>query len=335
MWSAAIPPRHRQGVCPAMVALMATVVAPPRSAVSSNPTPVVTKAVIPAAGLGTRFLPATKAQPKEMLPLVDTPAIQYVVEEAVRAGIDDILIITGRAKRSLEDHFDRNFELEYYLEARHKDEELDAVRSLAELADIHFVRQGEPLGLGHAVSVAAKHVGDHPFAVLLGDDVMAGDSTVLTDMIATHGRTGSSVLAVKEFPPEEISAYGCISGEAVPGEPDLVRIADIVEKPRPEDAPSNLAVMGRYVLTPEIFDALAQVQPGVGGEIQLTDAIGVLLGSQEVLGFRFNHGRFDIGRKLDYLQATVLLALEREDLGPDFAAFLARTVAERGLGDGS
>lgn len=302
---------------------------------SSNPTPVVSKAVIPAAGLGTRFLPATKAQPKEMLPLVDTPAIQYVVEEAVRAGIDDILIITGRAKRSLEDHFDRNFELEYYLEARHKDEELDAVRSLAELADIHFVRQGEPLGLGHAVSVAAKHVGDHPFAVLLGDDVMSGDSTVLTDMIATHGRTGSSVLAVKEFPPEEISSYGCIKGEAVPGEPDLVRIADIVEKPRPQDAPSNLAVMGRYVLTPEIFGALAEVQPGVGGEIQLTDAIGILLGSQEVLGYRFNHGRFDIGRKLDYLQATVLLALEREDLGPEFASFLARTVAERGLVDGS
>jgi UTP--glucose-1-phosphate uridylyltransferase len=294
----------------------------------------VTKAVIPAAGLGTRFLPATKAQPKEMLPLVDKPAIQYVVEEAVRAGIDDILIITGRAKRSLEDHFDRNFELEYYLSQRGKDDELAAVQALAEIADIHYVRQGEPLGLGHAVSVARKHVGDHPFAVLLGDDIMDQKSRVLESMIATHMDSGSSVVAVKEMPTDELSSYGCISPETVAGmASDLVRILDIVEKPAPADAPSNLAVMGRYVLTPGIFDAIDKVQPGVGGEIQLTDAIAVLLQTQEVLGYCFTDGRFDIGRKIDYLRATVQMALERDDLGPEFADFLVKLVRERGLLD--
>jgi UTP--glucose-1-phosphate uridylyltransferase len=292
----------------------------------------VTKAVIPAAGLGTRFLPATKAQPKEMLPLVDKPAIQYVVEEAVRAGIDDILIITGRAKRSLEDHFDRNFELEYYLSQRGKDDELAEVQALAEIADIHYVRQGEPLGLGHAVSVARKHVGDHPFAVLLGDDIMDQQSRVLESMIDTYRERGSSVVAVKEMPTDELSSYGCIAPEAVDGLGDnLVRILDIVEKPAPADAPSNLAVMGRYVLTPEIFDALDKVQPGVGGEIQLTDAIGMLLGNQEVLGYCFTDGRYDIGRKIDYLRATVQMALERDDLGPEFSEFLVRLVRERGL----
>lgn len=294
----------------------------------------VTKAVIPAAGLGTRFLPATKAQPKEMLPLVDKPAIQYVVEEAVRAGIDDILIITGRAKRSLEDHFDSNFELEHYLAERGKHEELDMVRSLTDLADIHYVRQGEPLGLGHAVSVARKHVGEHRFAVLLGDDIMAAQSTVLESMIAAAERRDASVVAVREVPAEEISSYGCI--DPVPlDDPvgNLVGIGGIVEKPEPVDAPSNLGVMGRYVFTPEVFDALSEVKPGVGGEIQLTDAIGLMLNQNEVLGYQFSDGRFDIGRKIDYLQATVELALERDDLGPAFAAFLRRVVTERGLLD--
>jgi UTP--glucose-1-phosphate uridylyltransferase len=290
----------------------------------------VRKAVVPAAGLGTRFLPATKAQPKEMLPVVDRPAIQYVVEEAVRSGIDDILIITGRGKRSLEDHFDRSIELEVSLEASGKHDLLAEIRGLADLADIHYVRQGEALGLGHAVSVARKHVGDEPFAVMLGDDIMDERSTVLEDMVAAHRRTGSSVIAFKSFPLEEISSYGCADAEP-PGEDGLVRLRGIVEKPAPEDAPSDLAVMGRYVFTPEIFSAIDRTKPGVGGEIQLTDAIAILLGEQPVYGFVFEDGRFDIGKKLDYLRATVELALDREDLGAEFAAFLADVVRRRGI----
>jgi UTP--glucose-1-phosphate uridylyltransferase len=289
----------------------------------------VTKAVIPAAGLGTRFLPATKAQPKEMLPVVDRPAIQYVVEEAVRAGIDDILIITGRGKRSLEDHFDRNFELEHQLHAKGKDADLEEVRWLAEMADIHYVRQGEPLGLGHAVSVARKHVGDNPFVVMLGDDIMDARSRVLEGMIETYLQYGRSVVALAEFPIEEISSYGCVKPEQV--NDHLVQVLDIVEKPSPEAAPSNLAVMGRYIFTPEIFDSLAQVRPGVGGEIQLTDAIALLLVEQTVYGYVFSSGRYDIGKKLDYLRATVELAADRDDLGPEFCEFLARFVKQRGL----
>jgi UTP--glucose-1-phosphate uridylyltransferase len=287
----------------------------------------VTKAVIPAAGLGTRFLPATKAQPKEMLPVVDKPAIQYVVEEAVAAGIDDILIITGRGKRALEDHFDRNFELEHYLAERDKHDQLEEVQHLAELADIHYVRQGEPLGLGHAVSVARKHVGDNPFVVMLGDDIMDHRSTVLTDMIKAHDHYGRSVIALSEFPSEEISSYGCVDPEVVSDE--LVQVRGIVEKPKPEDAPSNLAVMGRYVFTPQIFEALEGVKPGVGGEIQLTDAIAVLLETQSVYGWVFKSGRYDIGKKIDYLRATVEMASEREDLGPEFRAFLIDFVEKR------
>jgi len=306
--------------------------------VTTDPPRPVRKAVIPAAGLGTRFLPATKAQAKEMLPVVDKPAIQYVVEEAVRAGIDDILIITGRGKRSIEDHFDRQFELEYFLEAKGKHDLLEEVQGLAELADIHYVRQGEPLGLGHAVSVARKHVGDNPFAVLLGDDLMVDDAKVLSGMIAAHEERNASVVALRSVPQADISSYGC----ADPGEawnPDgaatadgtLVPIKGIVEKPRPEDAPSSLAVMGRYVFTPDIFDALELVKPGVGGEIQLTDAIALLLADADVFGYVFRDGRYDIGSKLDYLRATVELALERDDLGPPFAAFLTDLVERRGL----
>ena len=290
----------------------------------------VTKAVIPAAGLGTRFLPATKAQPKEMLPVVDKPAIQYVVEEAVAAGIDDILIITGRNKRSLEDHFDRNFELEYQLEQKGKLDDLGQVVELAELADIHFVRQGEPLGLGHAVSVARKHVGDHPFVVMLGDDIMDDHSTVLTDMIKGFDEHGSSVVALMEVEPSTISSYGCAAVKDPDG--SLCEITEIVEKPAPEDAPSNLAVMGRYLFTPEVFEQLDGVEPGVGGEIQLTDAIAKLLALQSVYGFVFSEGRFDIGKKIDYLRATVELALRREDLGPEFREFLSGIVRSEGLG---
>ena len=293
------------------------------------PTSRVTKAVIPAAGLGTRFLPATKAQPKEMLPVVDKPAIQYVVEEAVRAGIDDILIITGRGKRTLEDHFDRNFELEYYLEQKGKTDDLAEIQALAEIADIHYVRQGEPLGLGHAVSVARKHVGDNPFVVMLGDDIMVDDAVVLSDMIDTYAKYGRSVVALSEFPNDEISSYGCVDPEILSD--DLVRLRGIVEKPAPADAPSNLAVMGRYVFTPEIFDALDRVRPGVGGEIQLTDAIALLLDSQTVYGWVFSGGRYDIGKKLDYLRATVELALDRKDLGPEFRHFLVDLIDKRDL----
>ena len=292
----------------------------------------VTKAVIPAAGLGTRFLPATKAQPKEMLPVVDKPAIQYVVEEAVRAGITDILIITGRGKRTLEDHFDRNFELEYYLEQKGKVHDLGEIQALAEMADIHYVRQGEPLGLGHAVSVARKHVGDNPFVVMLGDDIMDRRSEVLEGMIATYQQRGQSVVALAEFPLEEISSYGCVRPEAVADDDRLVKVLDIVEKPAPADAPSNLAVMGRYVFTPEIFEALEQVKPGVGGEIQLTDAIAILLADQDVYGYCFSEGRYDIGKKIDYLRATVEIAIDRDDLGPEFRAFLVDLVQRRGLG---
>jgi UTP--glucose-1-phosphate uridylyltransferase len=289
----------------------------------------VTTAVIPAAGLGTRFLPATKAQPKEMLPVVDKPAIQYVVEEAVRAGIDDILIITGRGKRSLEDHFDRNFELEYFLGEKGKHDQRDQLVDIAELADIHYVRQGEPLGLGHAISVARKHVGDNPFAVLLGDEWMREDTNLLEGMIATYERYNRSVVALKEVSPEEISRYGCAKPEPVSDR--LVQILDLVEKPDPAVAPSNLAVMGRYVLTPEIFDALGRIEPGSGGELQLTDAIALLIQSQAVYGYTFTEGRYDTGQVLDYLKVIVELASERDDLGPEFRAFLADFVRQRDL----
>jgi len=285
----------------------------------------VTKAVIPAAGLGTRFLPATKAQPKEMLPVVDRPAIQYVVEEAVSAGLDDILIITGRNKRSLEDHFDRNFELEHNLRSKGKEEDLADVVDLAELADFHYVRQGEPLGLGHAVSVARKHVGNEPFVVMLGDDIMVDDAKVLSGMIETHAETGCSVVALMEVPIAEIGAYGCAAVDRSGGV--VRRITELVEKPAPEVAPSNLAIMGRYLLTPAIFDRIDALEPGVGGEIQLTDAIAGLMEDEAVYGYTFSEGRFDIGKKIDYLRATVELALTRDDLRDDFLQVLRDVVA--------
>ena len=288
----------------------------------------VRKAVIPAAGLGTRFLPATKAQPKEMLPLVDKPAIQYVVEEAVSVGITDILVITGRGKRSLEDHFDRSFELEYYLEEGGKLAELAEMRRIAEMAEIHYVRQGEPRGLGHAVLVASEHVGDLPFAVLLGDDIMHPDAGVLAGMLGVYERYGHSVVALKEVPPEDISSYGCAA--VTPLDDNIVRVEDLVEKPAEDEAPSNLAVMGRYVFGPAIFEVLAETKPGRGGEIQLTDAIKTLAEHEPVYGWTFRDGRFDVGNKLDYLEATVELALEREDIGPAFRQFLVERLAKDG-----
>jgi UTP--glucose-1-phosphate uridylyltransferase len=265
-----------------------------------------------------------------MLPLVDKPAIQYVVEEAVAAGITDILVITGRGKRSLEDHFDRSFELEYYLREGGKLDELEEMRRIAEMADIHYVRQGEPKGLGHAVQAAAEHVGDLPFVVMLGDDIMHPKAGVLSGMLATFERFGHSVIALKEVPPQDISSYGCAAVK--PLEDNIVEIEDLVEKPAPDEAPSNLAVMGRYVFSPEILDVLAHTPAGRGGEIQLTDAIKTLAERQPVYGWTFRQGRFDVGNKLDYLQATVELALEREDLGPPFRKFLVERLArEQGL----
>jgi UTP--glucose-1-phosphate uridylyltransferase len=289
----------------------------------------VRKAVIPAAGLGTRFLPATKAQPKEMLPIVDKPAIQYVVEEAVGAGILDILIISGRGKRSIEDHFDRSFELEYYLETKGKYDLLKEVREVSELGMIHYIRQRDPLGLGNAVSVAEPHVEGHPFACLLGDDIIVESNPLLEEMLKVHERYGRSVVAVQEVPREEISLYGSIQPEFV--EENLARVVQVVEKPSPEDAPSNLAVIGRYVLTPEIFDALRRTEPGVGGEVQLTDAINVLAQEQAVYAYVFENGRFDIGNKLDYLKATVELGIDREDIGDEFREFLSDLVQRRKL----
>jgi UTP--glucose-1-phosphate uridylyltransferase len=289
----------------------------------------VKKAIVPAAGLGTRFLPATKAQPKEMLAIVDKPAIQYVVEEAVRVGINDLLIISGRGKRTIEDHFDRSFELEYYLENKGKFDELKEVREISEMASIHYIRQRDPLGLGHAVMIAEQHVGAEPFACLLGDDLISERDPLLREMLAVHERYGRSVVAVQEVPRSEINLYGCIQPEWV--EDNLARIVSIVEKPRPEHAPSNLAVIGRYVLTPEIFDALHEIDPGVGGELQLTDAINVLAREQAVYAYVFEGVRFDIGNKLDYLKATVELAQSREDTGEEFGTFLSDFVQRKRL----
>jgi len=292
-------------------------------------TKTVRKAVIPAAGLGTRFLPATKSQPKEMLPIVDKPSIQYVVEEAVRAGLTDILVVTGRGKRAIEDHFDRNFELEYYLEQQGKHELLKEIQETSELGNIHYIRQRDPLGLGHAVSVAREHVGDDPFAVLLGDDIMVDDAMLLRSMLDVHARYGRSVVALKRVPPDEISAYGCVDPEPV--EADLVRVRSIVEKPAVDEAPSDLAVIGRYVFTPEIFEALERIEPGAGGELQLTDAIALLNETQTVYGRVFETGRFDIGQKVDFLRANIEVALDREDLRDELGPWLAELVRRRGL----
>jgi UTP--glucose-1-phosphate uridylyltransferase len=284
----------------------------------------VTKAVIPAAGLGTRFLPATKATPKEMLPVVDKPAIQYVVEEAVAAGLDDILMITGRSKRALEDHFDRNYELEDTLRAKGDADRLSLVQEATDLATVHYVRQGEPKGLGHAVLVAAQHVGREPFAVLLGDDLIDVRDPLLARMVEVQERLGGSVIALIEVDPSQIHLYGCAAVEAT-SEDDVVRVTDLIEKPQ-HDAPSNLAVIGRYVIAPEIFDVLRETPPGAGGEIQLTDALRVLARRDDrggpVHGVLFRGRRYDTGDRAEYLRAVITLAVDRADLGPDLLAWL-------------
>jgi UTP--glucose-1-phosphate uridylyltransferase len=301
--------------------------------------PRITKAVIPAAGLGTRFLPATKATPKEMLPVVDKPAIQYVVEEAVSAGLDDVLMITGRNKRPLEDHFDRNYELESALQKKGDAKRLAKVQESSDLATMHYVRQGDPKGLGHAVLCAAPHVGHEPFAVLLGDDLIDARDPLLKRMVEVQEQCGGSVIALMEVAPEQIHLYGCAAVEPTE-DSDVVQVTGLVEKPDAADAPSNYAVIGRYVLDPHIFDILRRTEPGRGGEIQLTDALQQLAGTYTsatgvaekaggpVHGVVFKGRRYDTGDRGDYLRAIVRLACEREDLGPDFRTWLRSFVAE-------
>jgi UTP--glucose-1-phosphate uridylyltransferase len=288
------------------------------------------KAVIPAAGLATRFLPATKAVPKELLPVVDRPVLQYIVEEAAAAGITDVLLITGRGKTSMVDHFDRRPDVEARLEEKGDYERLAAVRRTSELADIYTCRQGEPLGLGHAVGVAASHVGDQPFAVLLGDEFVEIDKPLLPAMIDLQARTGGIVLALGEVAPEETSRYGIASvAPAGDGESDdVVKVTGLVEKPSPDEAPSNLAVLGRYILPATIFEAIDNTKPGSGGEIQLTDAMAQLLADgTPVHGIIYRGHRYDTGMPLGYLQTVVMLAAKREDLGEEFRSWLAEFVA--------
>lgn len=293
--------------------------------------PRITKAVIPAAGLGTRFLPATKATPKEMLPVVDRPAIQYVVEEAVAAGLTDVLMVTGRNKRPLEDHFDRNYELEELLARKGDERKLARVQESSDLATMHYVRQGDPKGLGHAVLCAEPHVGDQAFAVLLGDDLIDPRDPLLTRMIDVQQRLGGSVIALMEVDPTQIQLYGCAAVIST-DEDDLVKVTDLVEKPERGDAPSNYAIIGRYVLDPAVFDVIKQTEPGRGGEIQITDALRSLARRDHaggpVHGVLFSGRRYDTGDRADYLRTIVRLACEREDLGPDFRSWLRGYVNE-------
>ncbi len=292
----------------------------------------VTKAVIPAAGLGTRFLPATKAIPKELLPVVDKPALEYIVEEAARAGLTDVLIITARGKSAIEDHFDSAPEVEAALEKKGDLERLARVRASTKLARFHFVRQGVAAGLGHAVLVAAEHVGNEPFLVMLGDDVVDERDLLLEQMLAEREKHGGSVIALMEVPQEMVSLYGVATVEPAQasGKYDLVRIRDLVEKPPLEEAPSNLAIIGRYLLSPTIFDILRETKPGRGGEIQLTDAIKTLAGIEPVHGVVFSGRRYDTGDRADYVKAVVRLACEREDIGPELWSWLKEFVASGG-----
>ena len=296
----------------------------------------VTKAVIPVAGLGTRFLPATKSTPKEMLPIVDKPAIQYVVEEAVSAGLDDVLMITGRNKRSIEDHFDRAYELEEALRVKADTDRLNSVRESSDLAQVHYVRQGEPRGLGHAVLCGAAHVGGEPFAVLLGDDLIGARETLLKRMIEVRQTYGGSVIALMEVEPEQVSLYGCAAIRPT-DEPDVVTVTDLVEKPAVDQAPSRWAIIGRYICDPGIFDVLRKTPPGRGGEIQLTDALRELArrGPAEggpVHGVLFRGQRYDTGNKVDYLRTVVEFACERPDLAEEFLPWLRDFLARHEAG---
>jgi UTP--glucose-1-phosphate uridylyltransferase len=283
----------------------------------------VRKAVFPAAGWGTRFLPATKAQPKEMLPLVDKPVIQYAVEEAVEAGIEQVIIVTSSQKRAIEDHFDISVELEQLLESRGEIEKLRQIRAISDLAQVYYVRQKEQLGLGHAVLMAKDLVGHEPFAVILSDDVVVGKQPCIGQLIHAYEQTHSSVVAVMEVPNEETCRYGVIAGTpAESGDPRLYKVSGLVEKPEPSAAPSNLAIIGRYILTPKIFEKLEQTPRGAGGEIQLTDAIEALMQEQDVYAYAFDGVRYDAGTTMGWLKASVELALQRPDLGTEFRRYL-------------
>ncbi len=284
----------------------------------------VKKAVVPAAGMGTRFLPATKAQPKEMLPLIDKPAIQYIVEEAVQSGIEDILIVTGRFKRAIEDHFDRSFELENHLEKGGKERQLEEVRRISELANIHYVRQRELRGLGHAVSMARSFVGNEPFAVLLGDDIVRSDVPALSQLLRWHEQTEKTVIGVQPVPRASISSYGVIAGHSEDGE--YYSVSSLVEKPEPSEAPTNLGIVGRYVINPGIFGVLDETPPGKLGEIQLTDALSRQALDEGVGACVIRGDRFDIGDRLGYIRAIIGLALARPDIRPQLLALLVETV---------
>ncbi|WP_168121552.1 UTP--glucose-1-phosphate uridylyltransferase GalU [Paenibacillus sp. HB172176] len=286
----------------------------------------IRKAIIPAGGLGTRFLPATKAQPKEMLPLIDKPAIQYIVEEAVRSGIESIIIVSGRHKRAIEDHFDKSVELEAELEARNNETMLSIVKDISQLADIYYVRQKEPLGLGHAVLCSRRFIADDPFAVLLGDDILVSDPPCLRQMMDVYEETQSSVVAVMEVPWDQTHKYGIV--DIGDNDDKVSRVLDIVEKPAPGQAPSNLAVVGRYVLDPAIFGLLAVAKPGKGGEIQLTDSLQELNRIKPLTALNFDGKRHDVGDKLGFVQATIDFALEREDLSADVKKYLRERLAQ-------
>lgn len=291
----------------------------------------VRKAIIPAAGLGTRFLPATKAQPKEMLPIVDKPTIQFIIEEAAASGIEDIIIVTGRGKRAIEDHFDRSFELEDVLEQKNKRDELAQIREIAEIANIHYIRQKEPRGLGHAIWCARKFIGDEPFAVLLGDDIVQSEKPCLKQLIDVFNRYHSSVVGVQQVDPEEAHKYGIIKPRGAEIEERVIHVETLVEKPKKGHAPSNYAIMGRYILRPEIFDFLENQDPGAGGEIQLTDAIKAMNESYAVLALDFEGDRYDVGDKFGFIKATLDLALARDDLRGDVLAYIRELVAKLAL----
>ncbi|OWR27538.1 UTP--glucose-1-phosphate uridylyltransferase [Saccharibacillus sp. O23] len=288
----------------------------------------IRKAIIPAAGLGTRFLPATKAMPKEMLPIVDKPTIQYIVEEAVKSGIEDIIIVTGKEKRAIEDHFDTSFELEHNLEENEKWEMLEEVRRAADMADIHYIRQKEPKGLGHAIWCARKFIGNEPFAVLLGDDIVESDTPCLKQMLDVFDKHQASIVGVQEVPWEDVFRYGIVDSQPIEGESRTFKANGLVEKPKREDAPSNLAIMGRYVLTPEIFEILENQPTGAGGEIQLTDAIATLGQSQEVLAYNFEGQRHDVGVKIGFIETTIHYALKNDEMREPLVAYMKQALAE-------
>jgi UTP--glucose-1-phosphate uridylyltransferase len=290
---------------------------------SASQTMQVRKAVFPAAGLGTRFLPATKAQPKEMLPLVDKPLIQYVIEEAVESGIGNVTIVTGRGKNAIEDHFDVSYELENVLAERGREEDLEEIRRISNMLDVSYVRQKKALGLGHAIKMARDVIGNEPFAVMLGDDIIDAEVPCMKQMMSLFEKLQSSIIATCAVPETDVSQYGIIRGYPVDGYDGRVyRIEDVVEKPSRDEAPSNLAIIGRYILTPEIFDAIDNTKAGLGGEIQITDAIRLLLEQQPVYAYMFEGTRYDAGDKLGFLKATVEFALKRDDFGGDFREYL-------------